>query len=62
MLSVNPSKTWFIGDSCERDVLGAAAARNDPFWLNPNGRTAGPGPRFRSVKSLEEFRQQIEFA
>ena len=41
-LDTNPSKTWYVGDLWENDVMGSSRAGLVPVWLNASATPAGP--------------------
>lgn len=55
-LHVKPNEALFIGDSFERDIIGAHNAGLLPFWLNPTKKKA-PQVSFpyKELKSLTEL-------
>ena len=53
---VESSAVWFVGDSYENDILGAASAGLVPVWYRrtPDGRT-DPAPAAHVVESWQSF-------
>lgn len=54
-LGAMAERSCMVGDSFEKDVVGAAKLGMGAFWLNPERRPAPPNAPFhRSVQNLEE--------
>jgi len=54
-LSVTPKDALFIGDSLEKDVLGAQRAGIKALWLHPEA-----GENYPSVATLKEIRRMLD--
>lgn len=55
-LDASPGETMYVGDSYEKDVLGAQNAGMFPVWYNPKGKGA-TGPGNASFLEVRRFRQ-----
>lgn len=53
-LGVEPHQAWYVGDTFETDVLGAAAAGLVPVWLRPAG---DPVPETGGVATIERLEE-----
>ncbi len=57
-LRLYPKEVCFVGDSFEKDVMGAAAAGMQAIWFNPEGKEAPAGSEdieFKTVANHEEL-------
>jgi len=52
-LQAEPSQLIMVGDSLDKDVLGAIQAGWNAIWLNPNNESAPVG--IRSISRLKEL-------
>jgi putative hydrolase of the HAD superfamily len=60
-IGVEPGRIWFVGDSYEHDVGGAAAAGMVPIWYRPAGGAEAPrAPAAAVVSAWIEFRDLLE--
>jgi FMN phosphatase YigB (HAD superfamily) len=60
-LGTRPEETWFVGDSFECDVGGAAAAGMVPIWYHPAEASSDDcAPAAHAVASWSEFRELLE--
>jgi putative hydrolase of the HAD superfamily len=55
LLDASPEDVWFIGDSWENDVVGAAGLSMWPVWLNSTGRAAASDLPHLNVADWSEF-------
>lgn len=54
-INADAKEAAMIGDSFEKDVLGARAAGIKPFYFSPEGNTAEGAVSFKSFKELAEL-------
>ena len=55
-LSLKPSEVWYVGDSLERDILGANQCQMPAIWYNRQQQEHGGIARPEAeVRSWEEF-------
>lgn len=54
-LECPPHSLWFVGDSFEYDVCGAAAAGMVPLWYCPNGTPTATAPAMGVIEHWKEF-------
>ena len=62
-LGIPPEDTWFIGDSFECDIEGAAGVGMVPVWYRPEGPdSVDVAPAACAVASWGEFQELLEIA
>jgi len=59
-LDVAPRVAWYVGDTYETDVLGAAAAGLTPVWLRRDGAD-GPAPEPGGVLTLPALEELADW-
>jgi HAD superfamily hydrolase (TIGR01509 family) len=59
-LGIERSRVLMVGDSFERDVLGANRCGIRAIWLNENTEEAREGEMYRTIHSLRSLPRAIE--
>ena len=58
---LNPEETWYVGDTYEADVVGAAGAGWNTVWFNHRNKQCSEKSRAKvTVKSIAELKKFVE--